>query len=142
MKDAMYFAPPGIDEVLALLAEHKEKATLLAGGSDLVPKINYYDLKPDILIYTGGIGSAYIREGNGKLIIGAGTTWSDLISNTMVAEKVGALADAARQGGCVDTRNVGTIGGNIVNASPAADLVAPLMALDAEVAVKAPRRNV
>ena len=136
MKDAMYFAPPGIDEVLALLAEHKEKATLLAGGSDLVPKINYYDLKPDILIYTGGIGSAYIREGNGKLIIGAGTTWSDLISNTMVAEKVGALADAARQGGCVDTRNVGTIGGNIVNASPAADLVAPLMALDAEVAVK------
>lgn len=136
MKDAMYFAPPGIDETLALLAEYKGKATLLAGGSDLVPKINYYDLKPDIIIYTGGIGFAYIKDGNGKLIIGAGTTWSDLISNALVAEKAGVLAEAARQGGCVATRNAGTIGGNIVNASPAADLVAPLLALDAEVVVK------
>jgi CO/xanthine dehydrogenase FAD-binding subunit len=136
MKDAMYFAPPGIDETLALLSEYKGKATLLAGGSDLVPKINYYDLKPDIIIYTGGIGFAYVKEGDGKLIIGAGTTWSDLISDTLVAEKAGVLAEAARQGGCVATRNVGTIGGNIVNASPAADLVAPLMALDAEVSIK------
>ncbi len=136
MKDAMYFAPPGIDETLALLAEHKGKATLLAGGSDLVPKINYYDLKPDIIIYTGGIGFAYIKDGNGKLIIGAGTTWSNLISNALVAEKAGVLAEAARQGGCVATRNAGTIGGNIVNASPAADLVAPLLALGAELAVK------
>lgn len=136
MKDVMYFAPTGIDETLALLAEHKGKAALLAGGSDLVPKLNYYDLKPDILIYTGGIGFDYIKEGNGKVIIGAGVTWSDLISNALIAEKVGVLAEAARQGGCVATRNVGTIGGNIVNASPAADLVAPLLALDAEVATR------
>ena len=95
----MYFAPSGIDEALALLAEHGGKATVLAGGTDLVPNVNYYELKPDIFIYTGGIGSAYIKEENGKLIIGAGTTWSELITNALVIEKAGVLAEAARQGG-------------------------------------------
>ena len=136
MKDVLYFAPSGIDEALALLAEHSGKATVLAGGSDLVPKVNYYVLKPDILIYTGGIGSAYIKEENGKLSIGAGTTWNDLMTSALVAEKAGILAVAARQAGCVATRNVGTIGGNIANASPAADLATPLLVLDAEVVVK------
>lgn len=136
MKDVKYFAPSDIDEALALLAKHRGKATVLAGGTDLVPSVNYYNLKPDIFIYTGGIGSAYIKEKKGQLIIGAGTTWSELITNALVNEKAGVLAEAARQGGCVATRNVGTIGGNIVNASPAADLVAPLLVLDAEVALK------
>ena len=136
MKDAMYFAPAGIDEALALLAEHGRKATVLAGGTDLVPKVNYYESKPDILIYTGGIGSAYIKEENDKLVIGAGTTWTGLTSNSLVAEKAGLLAEAAKQGGCVATRNAGTIGGNLANASPAADLATPLLVLDAELLLK------
>ena len=136
MKDVMYFAPSGIDEALALLAKHGEKATVLAGGTDLVPNVNYYELKPDIFIYTGGIGSAYIKEENGKLVIGAGTTWTGLIANSLVAEKAGLLAEAAKQGGCVATRNAGTIGGNLANASPAADLSTPLLVLDAELLLK------
>ena len=99
MKDVMYFAPSSVDEALALLAEHKGKATLLAGGSDLVPRINYYELKPDILIYTGGIGSAYIREENGRLIIGAGTTWSELTANAWLPQKPESLPKPpAREG--------------------------------------------
>jgi CO/xanthine dehydrogenase FAD-binding subunit len=136
MKDVMYFAPSGIDEALALLAEHGGKATVLAGGTDLVSKVNYYELKPDIFIYTGGIGSTYIKEENGKLVIGAGTTWTGLIANSLVAEKAGLLAEAAKQGGCVATRNAGTIGGNLANASPAADLSTPLLVLDAELLLK------
>ena len=136
MKDVMYFAPSSVDEAVALLAEHGEKANVLAGGSDLVPRINYYELKPDILIYTGGMGSAYIKEGDGKLLIGAGCRWKDLIESDLVAEKAGILPVAAHQAGCAATRNVGTIGGNIVNASPAADLATPLLALDAEVVLK------
>ena len=136
MKDSMYFAPAGIDEALALLAEHGGKATVLAGGTDLVPKINYYESNPDILIYTGGIGSAYIKEENDKLVLGAGTTWTGLTSNSLVAEKAGLLAEAAKQGGCVATRNAGTIGGNLANASPAADLSTPLLVLDAELLLK------
>jgi CO/xanthine dehydrogenase FAD-binding subunit len=136
MKDVMYFAPSGIDEALALLAEHKGKATVLAGGTDLVPKVNYYELKPDILIYTGGIGSAYIKEEDGRLVIGAGTTWTELTASSLVAEKAGILVEAAKQGGCVATRNAGTIGGNLANASPAADLSTPLLVLDAELLLK------
>jgi xanthine dehydrogenase FAD-binding subunit len=136
MKDVMYFAPAGIDEALALLAEHGGKATVLAGGTDLVPKVNYYEIKPDILIYTGGIGSAYIKEENGKLVIGVGTTWTELTANSLVAEKAGLLAEAAKQGGCVATRNAGTIGGNLANASPAADLATPLLVMDAELLLK------
>jgi carbon-monoxide dehydrogenase medium subunit len=132
----MYFAPAGIDEALALLAEHKGKATVLAGGTDLVPLVNYYELKPDILIYTGGIGSAYIKEEDGELLIGAGTTWTELTASSLVAEKAGILVEAAKQGGCVATRNAGTIGGNLANASPAADLATPLLAMDAELLLK------
>lgn len=136
MKDVMYFAPSGMDEALALLAEHGNRATVLAGGSDLVPKINYYQLKPEILIYMGGVGSAYIKADDGQLRIGAGTTWDDVITNALVAENAEILATAARQAGCVATRNIGTIGGNIANASPAADMATPLLALDAVVIVK------
>jgi CO/xanthine dehydrogenase FAD-binding subunit len=141
MKDAKYFAPAGIKEALTLLAEHGGKATVLAGGTDLVPKINYYELKPDILIYTGGIGWDYIKEENGKLVIGAGTTWTQLTTNSLVTKKAGVLAEAAKQGGCVATRNAGTIGGNLANASPAADLATPLLVLDAEILLKSAKKK-
>ncbi|UCG15065.1 MAG: FAD binding domain-containing protein, partial [Deltaproteobacteria bacterium] len=53
MKDVQYFAPTEIDEAVKLLAQHGDRATVLAGGTDLVPRINYYELKPDVLLYIG-----------------------------------------------------------------------------------------
>jgi carbon-monoxide dehydrogenase medium subunit len=136
MKDMKYFAPQGVDEALDYLAKYGKKATVLAGGTDVVPRVNYYELLPDVILYVGGIGTDYIKKGRGKLIIGAGTTWSAIIANPLVKVKAGVLAEAAGKGGCVATRNAGTIGGNIVNASPAADLVAALLVLDAEVVIR------
>ncbi len=136
MKNMQYFAPRGVDEALDYLAEYGEKATVLAGGTDLVPRVNYYELLPDIILYVGGIGTDYIREEDGKLAIGAGTTWSSLITNPLVKARARVLAEAAAKGGCTAIRNAATIGGNIVNASPAADLVAALLALDAEVVIR------
>jgi carbon-monoxide dehydrogenase medium subunit len=136
MKDMKYFAPQGVDEALDCLAEYGEKATVLAGGTDVVPKVNYYELLPDVILYVGGIGTDYIKEGDGQLVIGAGATWSSLITNPLVEARAGILAEAAAKGGCVATRNAGTIGGNIVNASPAADLSVALLALDAGVIVR------
>jgi len=132
MNSARYFAPKGIEEALKIRAEHGETATVLAGGTDLVPKINYYDLKPAVLLYIGGIGLDYVREEQGVLRVGAGTTWAGLISSSLVTAKASVLSSAARQGGCVATRNAGTIGGNVVNASPAADLATPLLVMDTE----------
>jgi CO/xanthine dehydrogenase FAD-binding subunit len=115
-----------------LLAEHGKRATILAGGTDLVHRINYYELKPEMLLYIGGLGLDYLKEEGGQLIIGATTPTAKLASSSLVEKKAAALAEAARHSGCVATRTAATIGGNLATASPAADLATPLLAMDAE----------
>lgn len=132
MKDVEYFAPKAIEEAVKLLAEYGDRATVLAGGTDLVPRINYYDLKPEVLLYIGGLSLDYIKEAEGKLVIGAATPTAKLASDAIVAEKASALAEGAKLSGSVATRNAATIGGNLANASPAADLATPLLVMDAE----------
>jgi CO/xanthine dehydrogenase FAD-binding subunit len=136
MRDGKYFAPAGVEEAVRILAEWGEKGTLLAGGTDLVPKINYYELRPEALIFLGGLGLDYVKESGGGLAIGAATTTARLAEDAMVAEKAGALAEAARLSGSDAIRNSATIGGNLANASPAADLATPLLVMDAEVLIK------
>ena len=136
MRDGKYFAPAGVEEAVRILAEWGEKGTLLAGGTDLVPKINYYELKPEALIFLGGLGLDYVKESGGGLAIGAATTTARLAEDAMVAEKAGALAEAARLSGSDAIRNSATLGGNLANASPAADLATPLLVMDAEVLIK------
>jgi carbon-monoxide dehydrogenase medium subunit len=132
MKQVGYFAPTEVGEAAKLLAEYGAKATILAGGTDLVPKINYYELWPDVLVYIGGLGLDYVKEADGKLVIGAATPVAKLITDSLVVEKASALAEAARQFGSVAIRSAATVGGNLANASPASDLVPPLLAMDAE----------
>ena len=74
----------------------------------------------------------YIEEEEGKLVIGAATPTARLASDALVAEKANALAEGAKLSGSVATRNAATIGGNLANASPAADLATPLLVMDAE----------
>lgn len=132
MKDTLYFAQTNVRETLKLLAQYGRKATILAGGTDLVPKINYYELKPDVLVYIGDLGLDYIQEKDGKLLIGAATPMAKIAASRLVAKKAGALAEAARHAGTAAVRTTATIGGNLANASPAADLATPLLAMDAE----------
>lgn len=132
MREVSYFAPTEIGEAVNLLAEHGAKATVLAGGTDLLPKINHYDLKPEAILFIGGLGLDAIKEENGKLVIGAATSTAKIAASDLVAEKAGALAEAAQASGSVAIRTAATIGGNIANASPGADMVAALLALDAE----------
>ena len=67
MKDTLYFAQTNVRETLKLLAQYGRKATILAGGTDLVPQINYYELKPEVLVYIGELGLDYIREKSRKV---------------------------------------------------------------------------
>lgn len=136
MKDVGYFAPTDVGEALELLSRYGEEATVLAGGTDLVPRINYYELKPANLIYVGGLGIDGVKEENDQLILGAGLTWSQIIENDVIVAKAPMLTDAAKQGGSEATRNAGTLGGNLCNASPAGDLSCALMALNAQVVLK------
>ena len=139
MKDTLYFAQTDVRKTLKLLGQFGRKATILAGGTDLVPKINYYELKPDVLVYIGELGLEYIKEKGGKLLFGAATSMAQIAINKLVGRKATALAEAARQAGTAAVRTAATIGGNLANASPAADLAIPLLAMDAELLLKSAR---
>jgi carbon-monoxide dehydrogenase medium subunit len=133
MREISYYAPTEIGEAVELLAEHGEQAAILAGGTDLVAALNYYEIKPGALLYIGGLGLDYIKEEDGKLVIGAGTTIAQLLKSDLVAAKFGVLADAAKTHGSPAVRTAATVGGNLGTASPAGDLIPSLMIMDAEV---------
>ena len=133
MKEVSYFAPTEVGEAAKLLAEYGDKAAILAGGTDLVAQLNYYEVKPAALLYIGGLGLDYVREKGGKLVIGAGTTTAHLLASDLVAQKFPVLAAAAATHGSPAVRTVATIGGNLGTASPAGDLIPPLMVMDADV---------
>jgi len=136
MKEAMYFGETEISKAIKLLGQYRKKAVVLAGGTDLVPQINYYKIKPEVLVYIGNLGLDYIREKNGKLAIGATTPMAKIAASKLLARKAAALAQAARQAGTAAVRTAATIGGNLANASPAADLAPPLLAMDAELLLR------
>jgi carbon-monoxide dehydrogenase medium subunit len=133
MREVSYFAPTDIGEAVRLLAQHGEKMAVLAGGTDLVPALNYYEIKPAALLYIGGLGLDYIEEKEGKLIIGAGTTLAHLLASSVIASKFGILSQAIKQHSSPAVRTAATIGGNVGTGSPAGDLLPPLMVMDADV---------
>ena len=132
MGDVKYFAPTDLGEAVTLLAQYGKQATILAGGTDLVPKINYYELKPVAILYVGKLGLSYTKQVDGTLVIGAGTPLAQILSSELVAQSAPALVQAAKQHSSVAIRSVATLGGNIANGSPAADMVIPLIAMDAK----------
>jgi carbon-monoxide dehydrogenase medium subunit len=132
MKEFGFSAPADIGEALKLMADYGEKATVLAGGTDLVPMINNYDTMPQNLLYIGRLGFDYIKEEPGRLVIGAATTTARLAASGAVARLAPALCQAAALSGSTAIRNLATLGGNLVNASPAADLACSLLALGAD----------
>jgi CO/xanthine dehydrogenase FAD-binding subunit len=136
MKDTLFFAPTSVGEAVKLIGQYGRKATILAGGTDLVPRINYYELKPDVLVYIGKSGLDYIKEKDGRLLIGATTSMAQIAASKLLARKASALTEAARQAGTAAVRTAATIGGNLANASPAADLATPLLAMDGELLLK------
>ena len=133
MKDVVYFAPSKLDEAAHLLEVHRGKATIVAGGTDIVAKMNCYEIKPEVIIHLGALELDYIREEKGELIIGAMTPTTKISLHPLVAKKAAGLSQAAAQSGSLAVRNSATIGGNLINASPAADLAMPLLVMNARV---------
>ena len=141
MSEALYFAASSLNEAMKLLGQYGKKAVILAGGTDLVPRINTYGLKPGALIYVGKLGLDYIKEEKGRISIGAATPMAKIAGSKIVAKKAAALSEAAQQAGTAAVRTAGTIGGNVANASPAADLATPLLALDAELSLVSQKKK-
>jgi CO/xanthine dehydrogenase FAD-binding subunit len=127
-----YHRPNGLDEALALLT--KQPVTLAAGCTDLFPATEQQELLGAVLDLTGIAGLRGITATTEGWRIGATTTWSDVIAADL-PPAFDMLKQAASEVGSVQIQNAGTIAGNLCNASPAADGVPPLLALDAEVEI-------
>jgi carbon-monoxide dehydrogenase medium subunit len=129
-----YSAPKTLDEALGLLAEG---AKPLAGGMSLIPMMKLRLASPEHLVDLGRIKDlSYIREKGGELHIGATTTHHEVEDSPLVRGKCPLLAATAAFIGDVQVRNMGTIGGSVAHADPAADYPAALQALEAKLVLK------
>lgn len=128
----IYLRPTSQSEALAALAQGR--LTVLAGGTDYYPSKVGEPVSDDILDISAIAGLRGVSDEGGRWRIGATTTWSELIAADLPPLFDG-LKRAAREIGGVQIQNAGTLGGNLCNASPAADGVPPLLALDARVEI-------
>ncbi|MBW0005348.1 MAG: xanthine dehydrogenase family protein subunit M [Hyphomicrobiales bacterium] len=146
---AIYLRPASLKAALSTLAQASGKGrsahplTVLAGGTDIYPtragKQAWLESFPrDFLDITQIPQLRGIRRDGRAILIGAATTWTDIVA-ARLPPAFDALKQAALQIGGLQIQNRGTLGGNIVNASPAADGVPPLLALDAEVDIASVR---
>jgi CO/xanthine dehydrogenase FAD-binding subunit len=126
----LYIRPRTLDEAVRVLAS--EPAQVLSGGTDFYPGLCDRPAHGSVLDVSGLSELRGITTEADKIRIGGLTTWSEIIRAPLVP-CFDALKAAAREVGSVQIQNRGTVAGNLCNASPAADGVPPLLALDAEV---------
>jgi carbon-monoxide dehydrogenase medium subunit len=128
-----YLEPETIQEAAQLLDQYGSEARILAGGTDLLVQLKRETVSASHLINIRKIpGLSYIKEA-GWLRIGAATRLSEVLQFCLDHGKYAALCEALQSLGKVQVRNMGTIGGNLCNASPAADTAPPLLVFDSRV---------
>lgn len=130
-----YVEPKSIPEICSLLYKYGEEAKVLAGGTDLLVKMKEREIRPRYLIdlkAIPGLDLINYKEGCG-ITLGALTLLDNIERSPLIQDKARILSLAASTIGALQTRNKATLGGNLCNASPAADTVPALLALDARV---------
>jgi carbon-monoxide dehydrogenase medium subunit len=129
-----YFRPSLIEEASSLLYKYKTEAKLLAGGTDLFVKMKKKQVLPRVVISLKGIHKLDRIEWNDRegFKIGPLVTHEALINHPMIREKFDFLSDACFKIGTRQVRNMGTLVGNLCNASPSSDASAPLLVLEAK----------
>jgi CO/xanthine dehydrogenase FAD-binding subunit len=133
-----YQAATSLRQAATLLAGEPE-ARPLAGGTDLLVDLRERRQAPRLLVDISELADLQgIADLDGGLRLGGGVRVGDLVGSRLVAERAPALHRASREFADFLTRNRATLGGNLANASPGADLVVPLLALDARVVLAGP----
>ena len=128
-----YTAPSTVEEAVAALREAGEDAKVLAGGQSLLPVLRMRMADPSTVVDLGRIESVRgVREEGAQLVIGAMTSHHDLLGDPLVHEHAELLARTTRTVADPQVRHRGTFGGSLAHADPAGDLLAPALALDAE----------
>ena len=130
-----YLEPTTVKEAVSLLGKYGDKAKVLAGGTDLVPLMKDKTIKPEFVINIGNIADLdYLNfDGDRCVKIGALTTIRSIEQATQLLPKYAIICQAARQLGSVAVRNVATVGGNLCNAAPSAEMAPALIAMSTKV---------
>jgi carbon-monoxide dehydrogenase medium subunit len=135
-----YERPETVDAALALLAEHGEEATVLAGGHSLLPVMKLRLAAPELVIDIGRLAElGYVRVEGDEIAIGAGTRYRTLVESDVLAAECALLPAVARTVGDPQVRHRGTIGGALAHGDPAGDLPAAVLALDGTIVLRSPR---
>jgi CO/xanthine dehydrogenase FAD-binding subunit len=129
--------PSSLDEALRIKAQ-VPWAVPIQGGTDVMVDLNFDRARPDVLLNLNEISElrGWVQS-NGELRLGAGLTYTEVEAE--LADRLPALAEAARTVGSPQIRNRGTLGGNLGTASPAGDALPPLLVETAEVEVESLR---
>jgi len=133
--------PRSIEDCLKLLAERGPEAKLVAGGTDLLPQMKNGLIKPAAVIDLSGVADLRVlrREDGAGLRVGASVAAREIELDPYTRSAYPALAESGALVGSVQIRNLATVGGNLCNAAPSADMAPPLLALDAEAIIAGPR---
>ncbi|MFO7990324.1 MAG: xanthine dehydrogenase family protein subunit M [Desulfotignum sp.] len=133
MKPFTYLTPTTVEEAVTLFGQHKETARYMAGGTDVIVKVKEGWMAPDYLInlkQIPGLDDLHKNGATGELTIGALVTHAELEKSLLIRNEYPIIFDAVSNIGSLQVRNMGTIGGNLINAVPSADGAIPLIALD------------
>ncbi|MDO4554181.1 MAG: FAD binding domain-containing protein [Lachnospiraceae bacterium] len=137
MKEFDFIAPRTVEEFLPVLDQYKEKAEIVAGGTDIVLEFNERKLNPEVVLDVKKLKELdYIRVDEDYVHIGAVTSHATIAANEYIKENVVILATACGNVGSPQIRNLGTIGGNIATSSVAGDGLCAVLTLDASVVLK------
>lgn len=135
---ASYYYPETIDETIAALRRHG--AVLKAGGTDLLIRMKQGMISPTYVVDLKSVkGLSYIKSKDKSVAIGTSTTMKELAESRVLKEKLSALPETALKMSVQELREVSTLGGNLCNASPAADTAPVLLALEATVKAIGPK---
>jgi carbon-monoxide dehydrogenase medium subunit len=128
-----YHAPTSVQDALGLLGRLKDDAKVLAGGHSLIPMMKLRLAQPKHLIDLRKVpGLTGIKDEGGTIVLGAMTTHWQMESSSLLKSKCPILSETAALIGDPAVRNLGTIGGSLAHADPAADQPATMIALGAE----------
>ena len=130
-------SPHTLEDALTLLQQYQNDIRIVAGGSDIIIQLRDGVVKTEKLLNILSLKDLkFIEEKDNRLHIGSLSTYTEIINSQQVKRHAWILRDAAKQIGAVQLQNTATIGGNLGNASPAADSLPPLYALGATVVTR------
>ena len=131
-----YVAPTSVADALAAMAEAGDDAKVIAGGQSLLPILRMRLNAPEKLIDLGKVEELKgITEDGDHLVIGAMTTYTDVLASDAVRQHAALLAASVAEVADPQIRHRGTLGGALVHADPAGDVGAPALALDCELVI-------